>query len=324
MSDDETGSADRAVDWLLLHGNRIAIGAGVAVLFGAVFGAVIAFGLAPLRDPQPTFYLFGGLVSGNLTLVTVVVSINQLLLSRELSTPGEVDAEIENIVNYREGIEDATGRLAPVEPLGFLKLLFENTRREAQRLGGLSVPAVGVEERERIDEVVTTITNHIDHVDGLLDESDADVFSVLSVTLTTNYARQIHAIRGVRRDLDDGMTDAMDDATEQLIDALRNVDIARHYFKSIYLQDELSQLSRLLLYAGLPAEAAAGVGLLLFTGTEGAAQLLPAWASRELLVLLLVVGFVPLSLLCSFILRITVVIQRTTATLPFTTPRQEQ
>ncbi|ESP90168.1 hypothetical protein [Candidatus Halobonum tyrrellensis] len=324
--DDATRPLDRAVEWVLLHGNRAIIAAGIAAAFGAAFAGAHALGVAPLADPKPVFYLFGGLVSGNLTLITVVVSINQLLLSQELSTPGELGSEIQETIDYREEVETASGRIAPVEPLGFLRLLFENTRREAQRLGGLAASELASDERAQVDELVTGITDHVDRVDALLERSGSDVFSVLSVTLTTNYARQIHRIRRFR-DRFDGereVADSVDDASERLIQALRNVDVARQYFKSIYLQDELSQLSRVLLYAGLPAEAAAGAGLLLFTGAGGATGTLGGWETVDLLVVLLAVGFLPLSLLCSFILRITTVVQRTTAILPFTTPRQER
>ena len=222
--------ADRASEWVLLHGNRVLVGAGIAVLFGGLFAATAALHAAPLTDPQPTFYLFGGLISGNRTLITVVVSINQLLLSRELSTPGELDSQIEGLVDYREDVERASGRLAPVEPQGFLRLLFDSTRREAQRLGGLAVPSVSPDHRARIDGVVEEITDHIDRVDSLLERSDADIFSVLSVTLTTNYARQIHRTREIRDDLGEELTDPLDEATERPIGALRDVDIARQYF----------------------------------------------------------------------------------------------
>jgi hypothetical protein len=74
--------------------------------------------------------VLSSLISGNLTLITVVVSINQLLLSREMSSPGELESQIQNVIEYRKDVEDHAGDIAPVKPLGFLELLFSNTRQE--------------------------------------------------------------------------------------------------------------------------------------------------------------------------------------------------
>lgn len=65
----------RACEWFLLRGNRLVITGSVLV---AVFGILVAaqrLGWVPLARDQPMFYVFSGLISGNLTLITVVVSI---------------------------------------------------------------------------------------------------------------------------------------------------------------------------------------------------------------------------------------------------------
>ena len=308
--------------WFLLDGDRVLIGVGIALLFGAAFGSLRALGLMPLANAQPIYYLFGGLISGNLTLITVVVSINQLLLGRELNSPGELESQIRNVVDYRGNVESSAGRLAPVEPLGFLRLLFENTRREAQRLGGMAAGTTSGTVNDEIEEFVEEITDNVDRLDDLLEPEDPSVFHVLSVTLTTNYARNVHQIRHVRERHADELSEHISDQIDSLIDAIRNIDIARQYFKSIYIQIELSQLSRVLLYAGLPAEAAAGVTLYVLTASSGPA--IPSAYVPPFFVAMSAIGFLPLSLLCSFILRITVVTQRTAAIHPFTTPEQER
>lgn len=130
--------SERVRDWFLLDGNRLAVAASVLTVIAAFFAVAGLLGWFPMRRIQPTYYVFSALISGNLTLVTVVVSINQLLLSRELKSPGELESQMENVIEYRKEVEDAAGEIAPVRPMGFLRLLFENTRREAQRTGGLA------------------------------------------------------------------------------------------------------------------------------------------------------------------------------------------
>lgn len=146
-------------DWILLTGNRMIIALCLAVLLGLFFGILELLGLVPLLNLQALFYIYSGLITGNLTLITVVVSINQLFLSRELRTPGEVQTQIEDVVEYREEVEEATDEIAPVKPLGFLRVLVEATREEAQQLGGFAKNGVITSGHEEIEDVVTTLTD---------------------------------------------------------------------------------------------------------------------------------------------------------------------
>ena len=92
-ADRATGPIRKAIDlreWFLLDGNRLVIAGGVVILIFGLLSVAEWTGLIPLTDTMPMFYLFSSLIGGNLTLITVVVSINQLLLSREFSSPGEL------------------------------------------------------------------------------------------------------------------------------------------------------------------------------------------------------------------------------------------
>lgn len=309
-------------EWLLLDGDRIAV---AGLVLSLIFGTLVAVELAgwvPMNQIQPLYYLFSALIGGNITLITVVVSINQLLLSRELKSPGELESQIESIIEYRKEVEDSAGKIAPVKPMGFLRLLVENTRQQAQQISGLAVGTTNEDVQERVSDFVSTLTDQLDYVDDLLQKSDAGTFEVLSVTLSTNYAEQINEARRIRAVHGDDLSETMMDALNGLIDGLQNVDVARQYFKSVYLQDELSSLSRVLMYAGVPAEALSAVALLAFTA--GGGETFPMENVRLLVPVAATVGFLPLALLVAFILRTATVTQRTAATLPFTTPEQEQ
>lgn len=89
---DESGRGSlpaRFSEWLLLHGNRGAVAALTAAVVFAIVAGVGVVQATPLQNQQPVFYVFSGMISGNLTIITVVVSINQLLLSREIATPSD-------------------------------------------------------------------------------------------------------------------------------------------------------------------------------------------------------------------------------------------
>lgn len=308
--------------WLLLTGSRTAVAVAIAVAVFAFVFAVTVSGLAPLRSHRATLYVFSGLITGNLTIITVVVSINQLLLSRELRTPPQLESEIDGMVDYRQDIEDAAARIAPVEPLGFLRLLFETTRQRAQRLGGLSANEADEDLAADVDRVVTEITRSADRVDALLQTSDVGTFQVLSTTLNTNYARDINQLRRIKSTHADRMPDHVADAVDGLVELLQQIDIARQYLKSVYLQQELAKLSRLLFYTGLPSVVVVTAALLTFTAPNGPA--LPQSLVEPLVSAVITVGLVPLAVLASFILRSATVAERTAAIIPFTTPAQEE
>lgn len=310
------------VDWVLLYGNRQLVAAGLTAGFAASFAAFVLLGLVPLVETQALFYAYSGLIAGNLTLITVVVSINQLLLSRELQSPDELRSQIEGVVDYREEVEAATGEIAPVKPLGFLRLLLEATREEAQRLGGFARDGVVASGHDEIDDVVTGLTDRIDRIDGLLVESRTDTFSVLSLLLETNYAEQIRRLRRLQAAHGADFAEEVHESIDDLVDRLREIDVARQYFKSIYLQQELSTLSRVLLYAGLPAVGVALVSLLALTVPADRPGL--TVDLRLFVPVTFTIGLVPLATLCSYVLRAASVTKLTAATLPFTTPEQER
>ncbi|QLK25226.2 hypothetical protein HYG81_14155 [Natrinema zhouii] len=317
-SETETG---RLKQWLLLDGNRFAIAASIAATFGAASLLLSISGLAPIADAQPLFYAFSGLISGNFTLITVVVSINQLLLSQELKSPGELESEIQQTVDYREEVEAVSNRTAPAEPSGFLRLVVESARRDAQRLGGTTVGSLPADTRDEIDEIVTELTDEFDRIDGLVEESDSGIFNTLSTTLETNFAHEIQRLETARRAHGDEIPAKTDDAIDDLLDRLREMDIARQYFKSVYLQVELSRLSRYLFYAGVPAVGTAIAALFVMTVASGPPFGRPVRA--VLFPLAIAVGVFPLTLLLSYILRTATVTERTAAITPFTTPEQE-
>lgn len=308
--------------WVLLDGDRSAVAVVLSGLLLGFFVALFALNAVPLLDVQALFYVFGGLISGNLTLITVVVSINQLLLSRELQTPGELRTQIRNVVEYRRDVEEATDEIAPVEPQGFLRLLAEATREEAQRLGGLARDGAVHAGEDEIETEVSELTERMDRLDSLLRESDEDTITVLSLLLETNYARNINRLRRIKEEYRKELADSAHETIDDIIDRLQEIDVARQYFKSIYLQQELSSLSRLLLYIGVPAVATAVGSLLLLTvpANVPGALFYPA----IFLPLSLTIGFSPLVILCSYILRMATVTNLTAATLPFTTPEQER
>lgn len=312
----------RISEWLFLSGDRSLVALVITSLFFGFFSSLSILNVVPLFDLQALFYVYSGLITGNFTLITVVVSINQLLLSRELQTPGELRTQIENVIEYRRDVEGAADEIAPVQPLGFLRLLIEATREQAQRLGGFSRNDAVQAGGDELASEATRLMEQMDQIDTLLRESETGTINVLLTLLRTNYAQEINQLRIIKERFEEELSPPVHDLIDEVIDRLQEIDVARQYFKAIYFQQELASLSRILLYVGLPAVAIATATLLVLTLPASEPE-----AIRHVDVLLpvsLAVGFLPLSILCSYILRTATVTNLTAATLPFTTPEQEQ
>ncbi|GAB3670184.1 hypothetical protein GCM10028856_19590 [Halopiger thermotolerans] len=291
----------------------------IAVVFAFV-SAVSVSPLAPWDSVEPAFYVFVGLITGNITVITVVVSISQLLLSTELKTPDELRSQIDSATAYRDEVGDAVGRIPPVDPLEFLQLLFETVRRDAQRLGGLARSETSGVIVDDIDAAVTEVTDRATRVDTHLRTADTATIEALSATLTVTYADEIRHLRQIQSDYDERLPENVSEQIDALVDHLLDIDVARQYFKTIYLQEELAVLSRALVLAGLPALAVVVAGLLLFTASTGAS--VPQSALPVFLPAIVAIGFVPLAVLCAFVVRIATVSRQTAAMLPFRAPAQ--
>lgn len=141
------------------------------------------------------------------------------------------------------------------------------------------------------------------------------------VLLETNYSYQLNELRRLQTVHGDNLTPHAQGIADELQEALKQVDIARQYFKSMYIQAALAQLSRLLLYVGLPAIASALYMLLIYTG---AVKMPVAGDSFTVVVAVVIIfGFSPLTILFAFALRLAVVVQRSVAITPFTTPDRQ-
>lgn len=313
----------RPKEWFFLMENRLLVAGMVLVgLFAGVaaIDALLDVGTANL---SPLYYVFSGLIGGNLTLITIVVSINQLVVSRHLNTPGGLREEIQGVNEYREAVEEAIPHeVAPVTPSDFLQTLLEGTEKEIEETHD-AIDEVGDEEaREGLEDLLDDLGTNIGHTDHVLQESDVGIFEALSVTLRTNYSEEIYRIRDLQTSHGDRFSPELDDALDNLVLRIQQIDVARQYFKTLYLQDELSYLSRILLYTGVPAELASIGMLLLFAGVTPVS--LSAGTLSVLIPVAVAVAMAPLAVLFAFILRISVVIQRTAAITPFTTAEQER
>ncbi|PSQ30192.1 hypothetical protein BRD16_08225 [Halobacteriales archaeon SW_6_65_46] len=313
-----TGGQTRLRRWLLLDGNRWTV---AGLLAGCLFSFLVVVGTldpSPLRvvmtgsDPVET--VFEGLVTGIITGVTLVVTIDQLVLSQQLATLDDHRSRLDDSLDFRRDVESLLGDVSPAEPAQFLRALLRETDARAQTLRETVTEGVA---GERVAQFTREHDANADTVTARLDGTRYLEFSALRAALDYNYAYRVHQARRLRRNHDDALTDDGADALTAFIDALTLFGPAREYVRGLYFQNELVRLSRVILSAAVPALGVT-VAVLLFidTGDVPGATL---GVSNLLLVVsgAVTLAVLPFLLLVSYVFRIVTITQRTLTTGPF-------
>lgn len=314
--DDEPTRLTGVREWLLLTGNRLVV-AGVLLLVVAVtILAAVASGFVPLEVRTPMLFMLFALVSGNFVLITIVVSLNQFVLARHLESPDEIRERMDEMLGYRREVGEASRRtVLPITPAGFLSLLFDTIAGQVRDLQR-AIPETGDERaREELRALTDDLERHTDDVDALLERARGGEAALLA-TLNESYASYIYLAYHVESEHAGALPDGAASLLPDLVSSLEQVDVARRFFKTMFIQSELASLSRLLLYVGVPVQFATVVLMLSFTAPAASD---PSTGVLAVVVpTIVVLGFTPIVLLTAFILRLSTVAERTAAMYPFT------
>ncbi|WP_435178225.1 hypothetical protein [Halorussus sp. AFM4] len=312
----QRGRTGGAANWFLVEGDRLYLAAGLlAVVLAALVVVEWAYGFVAVRSASPIYFLFGSLLTGDLTLVTVVLSINQLVLSRELGAPGTLSERIQGAVDYCDEVAESTGAsVTPKTPARFLRFLHGEVESRTHSVEEVAAGVADDALRERLDDLTTSLFEDVALVNRTL-EADEGIFTVVSATIATNHSDQLRTISGIRAECADSLTEELDDLLDDLEDHLLQIDVARSYFKTVYVQKELAYLSRVLLYVGVPAIVASGLALVFYNAVGPAP--VPSFVPYVVVAAAVTLGFAPLAVLFAFVLRLAYVAQRTASVAPF-------
>ncbi|WP_435332962.1 hypothetical protein [Haloarchaeobius sp. TZWWS8] len=301
--------ADRRLVWTSL----------VLAMFLFVFGMGWA-GLLGVTKSSAVTPVFSATITGVFTIVSIVLSINQLVLSRVLGSPGELSEKMDGSIEFRESLEDRAGvSAAPTDPGEFTRLIVDTLQ---DRAGSLDerLSDDGDDVAEQVHEFAEAIEEYADSVEEKLDGRDDETFNVLSAVLMDNYSQNMRQARHLRDAHEDDLSESALSDLKDIRELLRTVGVARQYLKTLYVHQELARLSRRLLYVGVPALAAMSVTVLGYGLSSGP----PVSGTRLLLVVAfsLAIGFAPFAVLFAYVLRIATIARLTASIGPFT-PKEE-
>jgi len=309
----ERSGGSTAVFRVAVEADRLRV---VALLVVGVWVALVGLGVlfpGGLTNGDPVETAFQAFVGATITGVTLVVTLNQLVLSQEFGAVGDQRERMEAATDFRADVAAVIDEpTSPAEPSAFLRALVEATGDRARELGERADSGLDDPTRERVQSLTDTITTDAEAVGDRLDGTAFGTFTLLSAALDFDYSRKLSATRA----LVDGEADLNDEQTaaaDALAETLSLFGPAREHFKTLYFQWELITLSQVILATALPS-LLVSVSMVLFyqPGAIGGLAELTAVAGAVALALL------PFLVLIVYVVRIATVTRRTLSIGPFT------
>lgn len=311
------------VRWILLEGHRLAV---TVVLLVFVFLALLAVGRIwtlemqqLLRETRTVENMLETIIAGILLLVPLVVSINAIALSHDMTSVETQEERINAVMIFRSKV----ARLTPPDPemsdpATFLEgmALLMDRRADAVREAAEEVdPALAQETEEFVAELQEVIDAFESDEAGL---GSGARFATLWRGIEFRYGRFVDQAIVLRDSSDYELTETYDERIEDLLEAFELFAIGKEYFKSLYYEEELSRLSRILLIVSLPVILLTATAILAMS-----ANLIPAIAMFGLpqlqvfMAAVITMALIPYVLLTSYMLRLATVSIRTATGGPF-------
>lgn len=305
--------------WLLLSGNRSAVSAVLVATVVAFFYPLTQFGLLAIGPGSAAASAFAsGLISGTVTLVTIALSINQLVLSRVFGSPNELSDQLNGTRELRRRIRDYAGESAvPNDPAEFLELVAKTLTERATRLNSAVENGDG-DQLHEVREYAEGIAAYGESMSERI-ESQTAIVNVLEVILGTEYAQNMTATEYLRNEYGDWLDDDAEAELDAIDDLLGTVAVTRQFFKTLSLQQDFARLSRVVAYSGLVA-LAASISMALIYRPDSVtvpAQHLP-------LVFCLGIGVIvaPLAVFIAYVFRAATIARQTVSVGPFVPPEE--
>jgi hypothetical protein len=304
--------------WFLVEADRWLVTASLlAIVFVTltVAGYVAPTAEGALMGTDSVDTVFQGFLTATITGVTLVLTLNQLVLSQELGSVSDQRERMEGALEFRSDTADAMGEpVSPSKPSEFLRALVRESGESAERLRS----EVG-EDGPLADEVGSLTEGLVEDAERVgegLDGAQFGEFDVVSSALNFNYSRKIFAAQRVRERYAESLSEEGEEEVERLVELLKKFGLAREHFKTLYFQWSLIDLSRRILVAAVPA-LLVSVAMVLFFDASAYTEVLGGGGAVLAVVAAVTVASSPFVVLLAYVLRIATVTKRTLSIGPF-------
>jgi hypothetical protein len=317
----ERADQSRAKLWLLLEADRWLV---TSLLLCLVFLTLVGVGsLWPaaeraLRTGDSVDTLFQALLTATITGVTLVLTLNQLVLSQELGAVGDQRERMEGAMAFRRDVAETIDTpVSPAQPAQFLQALVEAAGERADRLRE-AVPGDDSREPGRaVEELTAGLVENADRVSTGLNDARFGSFDVISAALNFNYSWKLVTARRIREEHGNALGVEGHNAIEDLVDVLELFGPAREHFKTLYFQWDLINLSRRILVASIPALLVSACMIAFFDAASYDVTVLGGDTLVVLVAVAVTIAVAPFLILLAYVVRIATVTKRTLSIGPF-------
>ena len=314
-------------EWIILTGSRRKVIGTLMIAVVSLFlvaGSVNPIELAAQQaGVQTVKTLFNTLLGGVILLISIVVSVNSIVVSQQLSSIGSSERRIEQAMEFREEadkhVSDET--VVPSNPAEFLETLIKQVNEKSQQLlsdeeddGDIRDEDIREDQKEFVEQVQQTT----EKVEEQLENASYEPFDVFSAGLSYNHSQHLDTTYRLNSRYRDSLSERQQETFEEIMDIIQLVATALEYFKTLYFQEEFANLSRDLIYSGLPTVMVISYILLWFdTQSFRGFQLLSLSGKYIVFAAMFTIALVPFIVLTAYILRAAAVAKRTLAAGPF-------
>lgn len=309
------------VRWALLEGNRLGlVGALLTFVFATLMitGRIWTFEMQMILTETSTVEnLLETFLGGIILLVSIVVSINSIVLSKDITSIESQEERVRGTLDFNQRIGDLSeGDEIPTDPETFMTVMADVISRRAEDV----IETMDTTDQELIEETEGFVQSVQDTMDQFedIDNAHGSEYAILWRSLDLDYGVVLNRSRALRNTNDEDLSAAHSDALDRLTESLQLFAIGREYFKTLYYTKEVSRLSRILLIVSLPAILTTSTAILAIN-----AQILPeVWVLglpplQSFVATMFTIALVPYVVLTSYMLRLSTVAMRTATGGPF-------
>jgi len=136
--------------------------------------------------------LFNTLLSGVIPLVSIVVSINSVVLSQEI---GDIEAQEERTsasLEFRRRIEESIeSDVTPARPAEFVRVVLYTILHKTNELQEVAADTADDEFQQHVEDLGKKISDDVNRARGILGDAQYRTFRVLLAGLNYDYAGQL-------------------------------------------------------------------------------------------------------------------------------------
>jgi hypothetical protein len=153
-----------------------------------------------LNETTAVKTLFSDPLSGAILLVSIVVSVNSIILSQEITDLENQQQRIDGSIDYRERVESFIEvEITPARPADFLSAVLYAMSQHVHSLTQHAADSQNGEFHADVEQFADQVAEDIEQTRQTLTTTRFGTFQVLLAGLNYNYSGKLHTARGLKR-----------------------------------------------------------------------------------------------------------------------------